>query len=134
MATELNHSGAKKLNTSSTGVKVTGDLEVTAPVFGGLATSDVVAHGGAYTATDAIMLVPINSTTTPASITVVSTFNVTDLAGGTITGGGTITPLLHATSSQKIMVLTTGGGLTTTIDKNLMLRQATATSKITVNL
>lgn len=101
-------------------------------VFGGTSIGDTVAYGGMVSGSVAVFPLPISSLSEAVSVTVVNTFNVTDLNGSTITGGGAITPSFNAGSGNKICLITVAG-LTSTTDKPLLLQQVAAASKITVN-
>jgi hypothetical protein len=98
-------------------------------VFGGVAQGDILASGEAVSTTEARFYLPINSKTTPQSITVNSTF---DIAHGSSIEVVAVTPTLMSLSGGKIAVLKVEtSGLTE--DDQYNLRARFADSKITVN-
>jgi len=101
--------------------------------FGANASGDTVALGIATAATTAVFYLPISEFSAPASITVTNTFSVVNSNGGTVSGGGTVTPTLSGSTSFKMVALNVGGLSGMTSGDVLRLNSNAAASKITVN-
>jgi hypothetical protein len=101
-------------------------------VFGGLAAGDVIAVGFGVLASQATFLLPASLISSPVSITSESTFDILN-PNFTVAVAGVSSPVLAASTSNKVAVVNFTGLSGLIPDQTYMLRTATATSKITVN-
>lgn len=98
--------------------------------FGGIGANQVVSIGYAATTTTATFPLHV-SNLSAGSITVTSTFLVTDESGATLASG--VIPAL-AISSNKVIIITVVGLIGLSEKDPLSLRTETASSKIKVNV
>ncbi len=106
----------------------TGNLNVNE--FGGIGANDAIATGFGASTSRVLCYLPINSKTTPVSISVVSTFKIVPFSGAALTG---LTPTMAVNSSNKFCVLDFQGLTGININQPFVIETETASSKITVN-
>ncbi len=99
--------------------------------FGGVSPDDRVAMGVAISSTAARFYLPLNSKSSPSSISVVGTFSVIRDGLQTIATG--VTPTLNAISSNKFAVVDFTGLTGLTAGQPVQLSTNTSSSKIAVN-
>ena len=100
--------------------------------FGG-DVGDTIATGAAHGANYASFELPINSTRSPAGISVVGAFSVVAKSGTTTRVASTTVNFSSADSSKKIAVVSVTSSGSFTAGEVLILRSAINNSKITVN-
>ena len=99
--------------------------------FGGLVSGDYIAQGYALTSTYGCILLPINSTTVPTSITIVGGFDVVRFSSNVLAASVTLTLNTAISSNRLAILLFQTTGLVEGTSFNLMTQ--TNASKITVN-
>ncbi|MEM7419905.1 MAG: hypothetical protein AAF364_09265 [Pseudomonadota bacterium] len=99
--------------------------------FGGVGSDDRIGMGVVASSTTARFYLPINSENAPTSVSIVGSFKVIKEGVSTVATG--VSPVLNATSSNKVAVLDVTGLSGLTVGENVQLATDTSTSKISVN-
>lgn len=99
---------------------------------GGDVINDTIALGHAVSTTEVRFFLPISHFSDPVSITSVSTFIVTDMAGNIVIASVS-SPQLLSISSNKLVAIRFTGQAGLTVDKPYTLVTGTNASEITVN-
>jgi len=101
--------------------------------FGGDGGDDWIAHGWTRSSVNCYIVLPINSKTSPTSITVEGTFKIISRAGNSVISSGISDIIMRPQSSNKAVFLQVNPLDSVPVDEPIILSTDSSDAKITVN-